>query len=236
MAEIHPFQPTLCPACGCPVEQQNILFKSLYVQILNECLSPGRGYLLPCLCTLLQSMASCACASLWYRNWPHCRGRPPSPGPHLWSCLLCMIAWTRSGGFGLWVLSGSPQGLCVVGVLRLGPWHPAGSQQWAEGVGHRAVCQRVGAYPPPCLRCHDFADLFRCSGWLSASPVPQVSPKSWLVKEGHEWWDLLHTLPSRPISDSRKQSGYRTKKVWLSDVSGFLGALLWSILQWPERE
>lgn len=47
MAEICPSQLALCPACGCPVGQHNILFKSLYVQVLNQWLSPCIYYPVP---------------------------------------------------------------------------------------------------------------------------------------------------------------------------------------------
>lgn len=121
--------------------------------------------------------------------------------------------WLPTQGWRLQVMSGCPQGLCVVGVLRLGPWVSAGSQQPAEGVGNRAHCQRVGPFPPSRLKCHDFADLFHCAEWSPALPMPRVTPKSRLVKGEHEWWDLLHTLPYRQISGSRKQSGCWTKSL-----------------------
>lgn len=77
--------------------------------------------------------------------------------PPLYDCL------GRGGGFGLCVFSGFPQGLCVVGVLRLGPWGPVVSQKLAEGVGQNPL-PKGGSLPPPCLRCHDFADLFHYPG------------------------------------------------------------------------
>lgn len=97
LAQICPSQLALCPACGCLVGQQSILFKSLHVQVWNLWLSPCKGYLLPRLCTSLQSVASCPHASLWESNQPQSGGRypPPPPGPPLRSCLLCTVAHTR---------------------------------------------------------------------------------------------------------------------------------------------
>lgn len=130
-----------------------------------------------------------------------------------WRLRAVGFVWLSPGTVCCWSAEVGPMGPC---------WVPAISRRgWAQ-----SPLPRVEAYPPPCLRCHDFADLFHCPGWLPALPMPQVSPKSWLVKGGHEWWDLLQILPSRQISGSRKQSGYWIKKVWLSDVWGFLGTLL----------
>lgn len=116
-----------------------------------------------------------------------------------WRLQAVGFAWLSPGTVCCWRADVGPMGLCwVLATSRRG---------WPQ-----SPLPKSESLPLPYLRCHDFADSFHSPGWLPALPLPQVSPKSWLVKGGYEWWDLLQTLPSRQISSSRNQNGYWTKK------------------------